>query len=332
MSGLIKISSYDCGFPFIVLDGVDSFDTKDIFECGQCFRWARVKMSRNDIILLDAKTEKQKKQAGFLPEDDAPGYITAAKGKVVKVFSKGDRVWILNASPEDHENIWRDYFDMDRDYESVKEELSKIDGDMKEATRRYGGIRILKQEPFETLISFIVSANNNIPRIKKIIGNLCEMFGEELEMPASFKRESDEYLMRRDFPDPERIACSCVEDISDRTHAGYRCDYILKTAGRYIDAPIDVQKLRDSSYEEAFSFVSSYTGVGPKVADCILLFTGMKDEAFPVDVWVKRVITKLYKPEKCGVNAIRQFGREYFGRYAGIAQEYLFAYIRNEDN
>ncbi|MBQ3848529.1 MAG: hypothetical protein II748_06730, partial [Clostridia bacterium] len=103
------------------------------------------------------------------------------------------------------------------------------------------------------------------------------------------------------------------------------------TAGRYIDAPIDVQKLRDSSYEEAFSFVSSYTGVGPKVADCILLFTGMKDEAFPVDVWVKRVITKLYKPEKCGVNAIRQFGREYFGRYAGIAQEYLFAYIRNED-
>lgn len=325
----LSVKELKCGFPFVRVSGVKDFGTKDIFECGQCFRWIPTVMDRKAVAEHDALTPADTANIAMLPTDGAKGHMTAAHGRCVKIFYEDGVLFVLNCTEEDFGNVWYDYFDLGRDYGEIKEELSLIDDNMAASVKMSPGLRILRQEPFETLISFIASANNNIPRIKKIIGNLCAMCGNRIAVPESFAKEAEENMLCFAFPSAEELSEFTEEEISERTHAGYRCGYFVKTAAAYTDNPADVDKLKKGTYDSAFEYVSDFTGVGPKVADCILLFTGVKDEAFPVDVWVRRVMNELYSPEKDSVNAIRAFGRKYFGKYAGIAQEYLFVYVRN---
>lgn len=280
----------------IILEGVKNFNIKQILECGQCFRWEKVK------------------------EMD---YIIIAFGKVIEVIQEDDTVTILNTSKDDFNNIWVKYFDLERDYSKIKEELSK--DEILNLSVEYGyGIRLLNQEAFELLISFIISARNSIPSIKKTIAKISERWGEEIEY------NGEKYYT---FPTPEALK-NVTEDEIRETGASFRSKYIVDTV-KNVNADLEnkdgvfnlerIQKLED---DECHKALQEFKGVGAKVADCIMLFSMAKYSGFPVDVWVKRAMMHFYNAEEGSLNKIRIFGRDRFGNLAGFAQQYLFYYAR----
>lgn len=275
----------------IEIKGIGDFDPEHTFECGQCFRWRR--------------------------EPDG-SYTGVVRGKVANVSYIDSRLVIRNAAIEDFRNIWFDYFDLGRDYSEVRKAIV-TDDIMGEAVKHGSGIRLLRQEPWETLISFILSSNNRIPRIMKIIEDMSRCYGEELEYAGK------PYYA---FPDAGSLAACSLEQIQV-CRAGYRCGYIHKAAARIVQGGFSLKKLAELDTDEAREYLLELYGVGNKVADCILLYSGMKDDVFPTDVWVKRVMERLYFKREASFKEIRRFAAEKFGKYAGIAQQYLFYYARS---
>lgn len=266
-----------------VLEGVKDFNLDHIFDCGQCFRWKK--------------------------EEDG-SYTGKAFGKEVNmdfVYDEGsdsEGTLIINgASREDFDNIWKSYLDLDRDYSQIKEELAE-DPVMAKAIEKGRGIRILKQDLWETIVSFIISQNNNIPRIKGCIENLAKGFGEDGNLPT-----------------PEKLASLTVEDLAP-VRLGYRAKYLIETA----------KQVCENGLPKNMEELQQLCGVGPKVANCISLF-GLSDmSSFPVDVWVKRVMNRMYGIPEGNKKEMENFARENFGDYGGIAQQYLFYYIRQIDD
>lgn len=277
-----------------VIENVRDFYPEHIFECGQCFRWNR--------------------------QDDG-SYTGTAMGRTVNIrlWPEGDegekacagKVIIKNASPEDYEKKWKEYLDMNRDYGRIKQRLSTGDEVMENAVAAGRGIRILKQDLWETIVSFIISQNNNIPRIKGCIEKLSVLAGERLE-------DYDGHAVYA-LPTVERLASMEADDLAP-VRLGYRAPYLIKTA-RMV-----AEKGLPENYEE----VSALCGVGPKVANCITLF-GLHDlSSFPIDVWVRRVMSEMYGFEEKDVRKMAAFAEERFGELGGIAQQYLFYYIRSK--
>lgn len=223
-----------------------------------------------------------------------------AHGKSLSCYDSGDTA-VLLCSKEDYLSVWQDYFDINRDYSAVVDSLK---GDeVSYSAAQYGkGIRILKQDKWETLVSFIISQNNNIPRIKKIISSLCTLLGEPVHGGG--------YA----FPTAEKILEAGEEGLAP-IKAGFRTKYILDAAYRVASGSIDLEHIADLPYEQAEETLMQIKGVGKKVASCVLLFGYGFLSAFPVDVWVKRVIEKYYDDN---------FDPASLGEYAGIAQQYLF--------
>ena len=278
----------------LLLEDVSHFDAKHIFECGQCFRWNR-------------------------EEDDS--YTIVAYGKVLNVksdYNKGTVV-LRNTNLKDFEDIWFKYLDLGRDYGLIKDELSK-DETLRSATQYGRGIRILNQEPWELLISFIISANNNIPRISKIINVLSQTFGE----PTSYAGKT--YYS---FPTVDKLGTAEREQI-DQCKAGFRCKYIYQTSMMIYKGDVDLEKVALLDINSARKELLLLSGVGPKVADCIMLFSMQKHEAYPLDVWVKRVTEYFYIHQDVSMNKIQDFARERFGSLAGFAQQYLFYFARDQ--
>jgi len=272
------------------VEGVRDFDPVHIFECGQCFRWYRQ------------------------PDGSYTGVV---RGKVANVSYSSGVLKLDNVSLEDFRQVWFDYFDLGRDYSLIKKAVS-TDGIMERAVEFGGGIRILRQEPWETLISFILSANNRIPRIMKIISEISRLFGAEI------KYEGESYYS---FPDARTLASCSLEQISE-CRAGYRCGYIHETAAAVAESGFDTGKLAAMPTADARKELMKYKGVGAKVADCVLLYSGTRYDVFPVDVWVKRVMEELYFGREASFSEIHRFAGEKFGQYAGFAQQYLFYYAR----
>ncbi|MFZ5968113.1 MAG: DNA-3-methyladenine glycosylase family protein [Bacillota bacterium] len=277
----------------IILEDIKDFELADIFECGQCFRWNR--------------------------EEDG-SYIGVVKGKVIHVEKHENTVFLNNTTSQDFKGIWHDYFDLARDYGKIKETLGKKDPIMEKATAFGQGIRILRQEPWEALISFIVSANRGISIIKKSIELLCEKYGE----PIGEYRGKLYYA----FPTPASLLNQRVEEIN-QCKMGYRSRYILDAAVIAAEEQIDIEQLRNLNTSDARTQLLRFTGIGPKVADCILLFGYQKYDAFPVDVWVKRVMEYFYCPNAKNLKEIQQDSQKRFGQLAGFAQQYLFYYARS---
>lgn len=217
-----------------------------------------------------------------------------------------------------------EYFDLKRDYKKIKEELSKIDENMKTSIEYGKGIRILNQDLWETIISFIISANNNIPRIKGIIEKLSKKYGKELEF------EGKKYYT---FPTPKELENVTVEDYRS-LGLGFRDIRLYETTKMIIEKKVDLQELRKNPNTfEVREKLLTLSGVGPKVADCILLFSDLKRfEVFPIDVWVRRVMNDLYikNPDETKVSKkqIEKIANEKFGNLAGLAQQYLFYWRR----
>lgn len=267
---------------------IKDFVPEHTFDCGQCFRWAA-------------------------QEDGS--YIGVANNQVVKISAKGDTVSIEGCSSEDYETFWRNYLDADRDYSIIKKEIN-INDTMDKAISYGCGIRILRQDFFEALISFIISQRSSIPKIKSCVEKLCALYGNEI------KFQGKSYYT---FPSPEVIASLSEEEIR-ALGVGYRAPYILKAARAVSAGEIDGAMLGGLDTPSAREKLLTLHGVGDKVCDCVLLFSLGKYDLFPSDVWIKRVMEENFL-EKDAKTA----GESRFGDYSGFAQQYLF-YWRKYNN
>ncbi len=275
----------------IVIADQSDFELSDIFDCGQCFR--------------------------FNPNADG-SYTGTAFGRTIRISKRGDDIVLHSTSISDFDLIWRSFLDLERDYSEIKDRLG-TDDVMSEAVRYGEGIRILNQELWETMISFIISASNNIPRIKKIIELLCANFG------TAHTYEGRIYYS---FPTPEMIASLDLSDLSV-IRAGFRDKYILDCARNVASGAIDLDAIRFMTTPHAKEALLSIRGVGNKVSDCILLFGLSRFDSFPIDVWIKRVMEHCYFSGTVqSIQTISDFANEKFGDLGGIAQQYLFFYAR----
>lgn len=262
----------------LLLVNQQNFDPFVSCECGQCFRFERVCDSSYRLFACGRRLDIEKTADGWL---------------------------FLDISESEFRSGFYDYFDLERDYGEIINGFS-ADEIVSKAAKLGNGIRIFRQDPWETLVSFIISQNNNIPRIKKIINLLCELLGEE---------KNGFYT----FPTSRKILSAGTEGIAP-IKSGFRAKYIIDAAEKIENGEVSIERIKSSDYESALAELKRIRGVGDKVANCVLLFGFGFYEAFPIDVWVKRVIGKYYGDS---------FDPTSFGRYAGIAQQYLFNYERN---
>ena len=278
-----------------IIKNCKSFKVKDIFECGQCFRW----------------------------NEEPDGSYTGIFGHNVLNVKEEKDIVITGICNGNIEDICKNYFDLDRNYEEIKETLSLIDDNMKESIKYGEGIRILNQDLWEMIISFIISANNNIPRIKGIIERMSAKYGQEIRF-----RGTSYYT----FPTIDELSQASVKDLKD-LGLGFRDRYVYETTKKIKEGKINLENLKQESTNEVRKQLLTLTGVGPKVADCIMLFSTLKRfDVFPVDVWVRRVMNDLYihneDETKVNKKQIQEIARDKFGALEGIAQQYLFYWKR----
>ena len=281
---------------FYEIEKNDSFDLVHIFECGQCFRWNK--------------------------EDDG-SYTGVFKNNVLNIKEENGKIKFQGVCNGNIEEIVKDYFDFDTDYTKIKETLSKVDIYLEESIKFGKGIRILNQELWEVLISFIISANNNIPRIKGIIERISKQYGKEI----IYKGKA--YYT---FPTVDELSKASIEDLR-KLGLGFRDKRVYETTQKIRQGEIDlnqIAKIEDTN--KIREILETLPGVGPKVADCILLFGLKRFEVFPIDVWVRRVMNDLYiKNEdetKVNKKEIENLAKTKYAELAGIAQQYLFYWRR----
>ena len=279
------------------LKNVKSFNLEHIFECGQCFRW-----NKNE-----------------------DGSYTGVVGEnVINIKKNGNDIVVKSYGKDNLNELFKIYFDMTRDYDEIKTKLRKIDENMKNSISYGEGIRLLNQDLWETIISFIISANNNIPRIKGIIERISKRFGNKIEW------EGIEYYT---FPTPAQLGKASVEDLRN-LGLGFRDVRVYETTQIVLNGDVDFNKLhKEKNTQVVREKLLTLPGVGPKVADCILLFSTLKRlDVFPIDVWVRRVMNDLYihkeDESKVDKKLVLNIANEKFGDLQGIAQQYLFYWKR----
>ena len=281
-----------------ILKNIDSFELNHIFDCGQCFRrnqqpdWSYTWIFWNNILNVQKKSDSV-------------------------IFS-----WIIDW---DIQTIVNDYFDIDRDYDKIKTQLSKVDNYMKESIQYWHGIRLLNQNLQETIISFIISANNNIPRIKWIIERLSQKYWTEIS------RNWKSYYT---FPTAEQLKDVRISDYR-KLWLWFRDVRSYETTRMVLNWNINLNSLYSKDTQNVKNELLNLSWIWPKVADCILLFSDLKRlEVFPIDVRVRRVMNELYihntDETKVNKNQIQKLAREKFWDYAGLAQEYLFYRARTQ--
>ena len=271
---------------------VKCFNLKYTLECGQCFRWNKI---------------------------DENTYIGVVKDRVLKVRQEGNKIFIKSDKEENLEKVVRYYFDLDRDYEKLEKKIVLIDDNIAKAVKNTSGLRNLNQDFFEMLISYIISANNNIPRISKSVNEISKRYGKEIEF------EGQRYYL---FPTPDELTDVTIDEFRE-CGVGFRDKYIYKTVEKINNKEIDLEQMQKLDTEKLKAALLSLMGVGPKVADCILLFSCARQEVFPIDVWVQRIMRRLYyNNEEVSKNEILRYARENFGENAGIIQQHLFYNVR----
>jgi len=270
---------------------VSDFNLEHTLECGQAFRWER----------------------------SGDFYYGVIDEVLVKV-AYGDRKLVLETSSSVDKNKIIDYFGLNEDLPYIYGKIGE-DGNIRKAIKKFHGLRILNQDHWECLASFILSSYTNIPRIKKMIAGLSRKFGKRLALNG---------IEAYSFPPAEKLSKTDVRSLK-RLGLGFRAAYIKDTAQKITSKKFDLDGIGDLNYDVAKRRLISLKGVGEKVADCVLLFSFKKYEAFPVDVWIKRGIEKLYfGGERLASKKAADFARGRFGPYAGYAQEYLYHYLRHE--
>ena len=255
------------------------------FDCGQCFRFDKVDGSLYEVE-----------------------YRGVAYGRLISFAQSGDSLYVIGADEDEFNKIWRRFLSLDEDYGAIHGELLALSENpaLRRAIEHGRGIRILRQEPWEAICSFIISQNNNIPRIKGLIRALSEAAGEKI---------ADGIFA---FPTPEAVVALGVDGLR-ALKVGFRAPYIMDAALKAASGSLDFSQISSLATKDAEKALCAVKGIGPKVADCALLFGFSKYDAFPIDVWIKRVIEKYFDPS---------FDPADLGQYAGIAQQVLFYYER----
>lgn len=266
--------------PILLKDIAATFRLAATLDCGQAFRWR---------LRPDGRWEG------------------AAGGRYLQLEESGEDILLYGAEEADLP-FWREYFDLDRDYGKIWERFRK-NPTLRKALDRCPGVRVLRQQPWETLCTFILSANNNIPRIKGIVERLCDGWGEEIAGTGYHA-----------FPGPERLVGLTADDLAP-LRAGWRTEYLLDAAGRVADGRLILEEIKTLPTPKALTKLQEVKGVGPKVAQCTLLFGYGRVECVPMDVWMKRVMAKYYPKGFPG----------YLRDHGGIAQQVLFSYIRGRE-
>ena len=279
----------------VILTDVSDFNIEQIFECGQCFHFEKL---------------------------DNMEYATVAFGRLLHIKQENNKVILYNTTEDEYNSIWRSYFDMDTDYGKIKEKLKNNCEELKTAINEKSGIRILRQEFAEMLLSFIISQNKQIPHIKQIVAAISKEYGQ---LVGSINGR-DYYS----FPDLETLTKISEEEFR-KLKTGFRAPYLCD-AIRHLNEWSKEECLVELTYEEAKEKLIKIKGVGDKVANCVLLFGLGYTSAFPVDVWVKRIMEQLYFKKDTPKDKIVKFAEERFGEYGGYAQQYLFYFIRDNKN
>ena len=280
-----------------ILENYEAFEPRHIFECGQCFRWN-------------------------IQEDGS--YTGVFKGNVLNVKKENNKIIFKGICKDNIISVVNDYFDFDTNYKQIKEKLSKIDNYLKQSIEFGSGIRILNQDLWETIISFIISANNNIPRIKGIIERISKKYGNEIIW------NNEKYYT---FPTPAQLSKASVEDLRG-LGLGFRDKRVYDTTKIILNGEISLEELEnEKDTNKLREKLLTLPGVGPKVADCIMLFGLKRFEVFPIDVWVRRVMNELYikNEDETKVNKrdIEKLAKEKYGNLEGLAQQYLFYWKRD---
>lgn len=275
----------------LILRDVKDFDLDHTFLCGQCFRWDKIEKNR---------------------------YIGVASSHLLDVSKVGNEFHLKHTTEEEFHSFWSHYFAFDMDYGIIKKRLSK-DEILNRAIHHGDGIRILRQDLFETIISFILSQSNNITRIRGIIKTFSKKFGKKIAY------DGKEYYT---FPTPSDLDGIKLEDLAD-LKAGYRDKYVYKAIRAINEGEISLTELSKMPTKEAKDTLLGLMGVGEKVANCILLFGLSRFDAFPIDVWIRRIMEHYYyKDQKTNPAIIAKMAEENFGDLGGYAQQYLFFYAR----
>ncbi|MCM1419133.1 MAG: hypothetical protein NC084_10985 [Bacteroides sp.] len=276
---------------------ISEFSPEKTLIGGQCFRWRR-----------EPPTGENENE-----NETSPIYSGFAGNRALSLRRTAEGIELLNVREEEIP-FWRRYFDTDTDYGAIRRRFS-ADETLRRASEAGLGLRVLRQEPFETLISFILSQNNHIPRIRGIVERLCASFGDPIGGEGGEEGEGEKGC---GFPSAERLA-SLDEKALAPLRAGFRARYILDAAKKVADGTVRLGEIGELPLDEGRAELKKIVGVGDKVADCVLLFGYHKLEAFPSDVWIKRIVAEYY----------REGLPEWIGAERGIAQQYLFEYFRN---
>ena len=298
---LSVVECRDGELSYIKISGVDRFDVSKVFDCGQCFRFDRVVSSKH-----------QNEFAG------------CAYGKYISVAQDQDILYIYNVTMLEFSEIFESFLALDEDYGVIEREILSHSAHptLRDALEVSSGIRILKQEPWEAICSFIISQNNNIPRIKKLVASLCRECGEKVDFSHMGDHIAESHLENEGnfytFPSPRAVLRLGIDRLV-AIKTGFRAKYIFGAAEKMACGEIDMHLLKTAPTAEAINHLCSVKGIGPKVASCALLFGFARLDAFPIDVWIKKVIAKYFEDD---------FEPSDLGYYAGVAQQYLFYYER----
>lgn len=278
----------------IILNQTQDFHIQHILECGQCFRFEKIEENVYQLI---------------------------AHRKKLRIGQEKNQITFYPMSMEEFTTLWITYFDLERDYGAIKQQLSQQDPILQEAISYKPGIRILRQDPWECLISFIISQNKRISHIQQVIHYLCEAFGDKINA-----EDGNSYYT---FPTPQQLAKATETDIRG-CKAGFRAPYIVDACHKVIHGEVDLQNLYQLPTSQAKQELLKIKGVGPKIADCVLLFAYGRYEVFPTDVWIQRMMKTFYLGEEATYQQIQQYAKEKFGNLGGFAQQYLFYYGREK--
>ena len=285
----------------VKIEKIKHFDVEKVFDCGQCFRFDPV---------TDTKHEVE--------------FSGCACGKYISVAQDGDTLYIYNATISEYETLWKEFLGLDRDYSAISSEILSLSKNpaLIDAVDKTDGIRILKQNEWEAICSFIISQNNNIPRIKKLVAALCRACGDAIDVSlmnghiADAHKEYDGHFYS--FPSPKAVNSLGISGLAD-LKMGFRAKYIFDATEKWLSGIIDTEYLESADTSDCIEHLCAVKGIGPKVASCALLFGFAKLDAFPIDVWIKKVMAKYFDED---------FDPASLGKYAGIAQQYLFYYER----
>lgn len=284
----------------LILEGVKDFDIEDTLECGQCFHFTKLAEKEYELVTFGKYLHIRQCRDG---EMSKPGSFI-----------------LYDTSMKDFNEIWKNYFDLDTDYEIIKKGIIAADERLRDVILKCSGIRILKQDFFETLISFIISQNKQIPHIKQIVHTISEKYGQ----PIVLNDKRTTYA----FPTVNELFKVSEEELR-QCKVGFRAPYIRQAVCKVYDKEIEGDRLRQMSFYDAREILMSIKGVGEKVANCVLLFGLSFTSAFPVDVWMKRIMEEMYFHTDTKKDVIEKFAVGLFGKYAGYAQQYLFSYGRS---